>query len=626
MTEENYKRKLAAILSADVAGYSRLMGDDEAATVQTLEAYKKVMFSLIKQHRGRVIDSPGDNLLAEFTSIVDAVQAGVAIQKELRSKNAELPDTRKMEFRIGINLGDVVQEGDHIYGDGVNIAARLEGLAEPGGICISKTAFDYIESKLPYGYEYLGEQTVKNIARPVGAYRVSLEPRVTICGKPEDEKSTKIRLKPILIGAVAVIFVAIIGGLWPFSQRRTSVEQASIDNMAYPLPDKPSVAVLPFVNMSDDPEQEYFSDGLTEEIITALSKVPKLFVIARNSVFTYKGKPVKIKHIAEELGVRYVLEGSIRKAGSDIRITAQLIDALTGHHLWAERYDRNLNEIFAVQDDITKNIITAMQVELTEGEQTRAIAKGTNDLEAYLKYLQAVEQITQYNVESNALAKQLAQEAIAFDPEYATAYRVLATAYQLDVWLGTSKSPKQTLAKCIELLEKAISLDETNAEAHSVLAWIFAMKGEHDKAVAKAAHAVMLNPNSAFAHANLGQALRFAGRWNESIPEYKKAIRLNPIPPAFYFFGLGMSYSRLGQHEEAIKWCQKAVQLAPDSFLVHLFMTSVYSRAGRQTEARSHAAEVMRLNPQFSVEKYAKKVKRVDRQQFIDALRRAGLK
>ncbi|CAB5124025.1 Adenylate cyclase (EC [Olavius algarvensis associated proteobacterium Delta 3] len=626
MTEENYKRKLAAILSADVAGYSRLMGDDEAATVQTLEAYKKVMFSLIKQHRGRVIDSPGDNLLAEFTSIVDAVQAGVAIQKELRSKNAELPDTRKMEFRIGINLGDVVQEGDHIYGDGVNIAARLEGLAEPGGICISKTAFDYIESKLPYGYEYLGEQTVKNIARPVGAYRVSLEPRVTICGKPEDEKSTKIRLKPILIGAVAVIFVAIIGGLWPFSQRRTSVEQASIDNMAYPLPDKPSVAVLPFVNMSDDPEQEYFSDGLTEEIITALSKVPKLFVIARNSVFTYKGKPVKIKHIAEELGVRYVLEGSIRKAGSDIRITAQLIDALTGHHLWAERYDRNLNEIFAVQDDITKNIITAMQVELTEGEQARAIAKGTNDLEAYLKYLQAVEQITQYNVESNALAKQLAQEAIAFDPEYATAYRVLATAYQLDVWLGTSKSPKQTLAKCIELLEKAISLDETNAEAHSVLAWIFAMKGEHDKAVAKAAHAVMLNPNSAFAHANLGQALRFAGRWNESIPEYKKAIRLNPIPPAFYFFGLGMSYSRLGQHEEAIKWCQKAVQLAPDSFLVHLFMTSVYSRAGRQTEARSHAAEVMRLNPQFSVEKYAKKVKRVDRQQFIDALRRAGLK
>lgn len=626
MTEENYKRKLAAILSADVAGYSRLMGDDEAATVQTLEAYKKVMFSLIKQHRGRVIDSPGDNLLAEFTSIVDAVQAGVAIQKELRSKNAELPDTRKMEFRIGINLGDVVQEGDHIYGDGVNIAARLEGLAEPGGICISKTAFDYIESKLPYGYEYLGEQTVKNIARPVGAYRVSLEPRVTICGKPEDEKSTKIRLKPILIGAVAVIFVAIIGGLWPFSQRRTSVEQASIDNMAYPLPDKPSVAVLPFVNMSDDPEQEYFSDGLTEEIITAFSKVPKLFVIARNSVFTYKGKPVKIKHIAEELGVRYVLEGSIRKAGSDIRITAQLIDALTGHHLWAERYDRNLNEIFAVQDDITKNIITAMQVELTEGEQARAIAKGTNDLEAYLKYLQAVEQITQYNVESNALAKQLAQEAIAFDPEYATAYRVLATAYQLDVWLGTSKSPKQTLAKCIELLEKAISLDETNAEAHSVLAWIFAMKGEHDKAVAKAAHAVMLNPNSAFAHANLGQALRFAGRWNESIPEYKKAIRLNPIPPAFYFFGLGMSYSRLGQHEEAIKWCQKAVQLAPDSFLVHLFMTSVYSRAGRQTEARSHAAEVMRLNPQFSVEKYAKKVKRVDRQQFIDALRRAGLK
>ena len=330
--------------------------------------------------------------------------------------------------------------------------------------------------------------------------------------------------------------------------------------------------------------------------------------------------------IAEEHGVRYVLEGSIRKAEDDIRITAQLIDALTGHHVWAERYDRNLNEIFAVQDDITKNIITAMQVELTEGEQARAIAKGTNNLEAYLKYLQAVEQKSQYNVESNALAKQLAREAITLDPEYAMAYRALASSYQLDVWLGTSKSPKQTLAKCEELLQKAISLDETNAEIHGGLAWIYAMEGKHDRAVATAEHAVMLNPNCASAYATLGQALRFSGRWKESIPEYKKAIRLNPIPPPYYFWGLGMAYSRLGQHEEAINWCKRAEQKAPDSFLSHLYIVEVYSRAGMDAEARSHAAEVLRLNSRFSLEKFAKKLKGAGKEELIETWRRAGLK
>jgi TolB-like protein/class 3 adenylate cyclase len=625
MAEEGFKRKLTAILSADAVEYSRLMGEDEEATVSTLTAYREVLSTLIQQHNGKVLDSPGDNLLAEFVSVVDAVQCAVAVQKEIKARNDELPENRRMQFRIGINLGDVIQEEGRIYGDGVNIAARLEGLAEAGGICISKTAFDHIESKLPYGYDYLGDQTVKNIAKPVGAYRVLMDPRVTFAGKPVVEKPAALRRMPILVGVVAVLVLAVGVGIWQFYMRRPSIEPASENKMAFPLPDKPSIAVLPFTNMSGDPEQDYFSDGLTEEIITALSKVPKLFVIARNSVFTYKGKPVKVKQVAEELGVKYVLEGSIRKAGDKIRITAQLIDSLSGHHLWAERYDRNLKEIFAVQDELTKNIITAMQVKLTEGEQVRAAAKGTNNLEAYLKYLQAMVIMRQFNIESNALARQLAQEAIAIDPEYAMAYRALSATYQMDVWLGTSKSPKQSIAKAMELLQKAIELDATYAEAHGHLGFTFSMIGKHDKAVAKAEQAVALNPNSAYVHMVMGHTLRFAGRNEEAIPEYKKAIRLNPIPPTNYLFGLGLAYCWTGQYEEAIKWCEKAVHKDPDSFLTRLMMTVVYSRSGREKDARTEAAEVLRINPKFSVEKFGRAATGSNAEEFIAALHKAGL-
>ncbi len=300
------------------------------------------------------------------------------------------------------------------------------------------------------------------------------------------------------------------------------IETASVERMAYPLPDKPSIAVLPFNNLSGDPEQDYFSDGLTEEIIPALGSVPKLFVIARNSTFTYKDKPLKVQQVAEELGVRYVLEGSVRKAGDKVRITAQLVDALNGHHLWAKRYDRSLSDIFAVQDDLTKNIITAMQVKLTAGEEVKAAAKGTKNLEAYLKYLQASELINQINPESNALAKQLAEEAIALDPEYAWAYYALGRTYTLDVWLGTTKSPKQSIAKAMESLQKAIALDNTFAEAYSRLGFLYSMTRQHDKGIAEAEKAVALNPNSATAHFYLGKTLFFAGRCEESIRNTKK--------------------------------------------------------------------------------------------------------
>ncbi len=626
MADEGFKRKLTAILSADVEGYSRLMGDDEEATVRTLTAYREVLSTLIQQHNGKVLDSPGDNLLAEFVSVVDAVQCAVAVQKEINARNDQLPENRRMQFRIGINLGDVIQEDERIYGDGVNIAARLESLANPGGICISKTAFDQIESKLPYGYEFLGDQAVKNIAKPVIAYRVLMEPRVTVAGEPEKEKRSPIKRMPTLVGITALVVLAVAVGIWQFYMRRPSVAPASIEKMALPLPDKPSIAVLPFVNVSDDPKQEYFCDGLTEEIITALSKVPKLFVIARNSVFTYKGKPVKVNQVAEELGVRYVLEGSIRKAGDEMRITAQLIDALSGHHLWAERYDRNLKEIFAVQDELTKNIITALQVKLTEGEQVRTAAKGTNNLEAYLKYLQSMALMRQFNIESNALAKQLAQEAIALDPEYPMPYMVLSSTHQMDVWLGTSKSPKESIAKSMELIQKAIDLDPTFAEAYGHLGFTYTMIGEHDKAVANAERAAALNPNSAYVHMRMGHTLRFAGRYEEAIPEYKKAIRLNPIPPTNYLFGLGSAYCWTGQYEEAIKWCEKAVRQDPDSFLTRLIMTQVYSESGRLEDARAEAKEVLRINPKFSVDKFEKAITSSNKEQGMAALRKAGLK
>src|SRR5437867_3609131 len=381
------ERKLAAILSADVKGYSRLMGEDEVATIRTLTAYQEAMTTFIQQHRGRVVDASGDNLLAEFASVVDAVQCAVEIQRELKTKNADLPASQRMEFRIGINVGDVIVEGERIYGDGVNIAARLEGLAAAGGICISGIVYDQVETKLALGYEYLGEQTVKNIAKPVQVYRVQME----------------------------------VGASTPTA------------------PDKPFIAVLPFVNMSGDPEQEYFSDGITEDLITDLSKLSGLFVISRNSVFLYKGKAVKPEQVSQELGVRYVLEGSIRKAGKRVRITAQLVDATTGYHVWADRYDRDLQDIFALQDDVTRKIVAALEVKLTEGEQARLGRPLTNNIEAYDYYLRGLDCHPSATEEANARARQLFAKAVELDPHFAAAYACLGWAY-FDQWsLGWSQ-------------------------------------------------------------------------------------------------------------------------------------------------------------------------------------------
>jgi len=629
MTTQEVKRKLTAILSADVKGYSRLMGEDEKGTVRTLNEYKEVMTGLIQHHHGRVVDSTGDNLMAEFASVVDSVECSVEIQKELKTRNAELPENRRMEFRIGINLGDVIEEGGRIYGDGVNIAARIESLSEAGSICISGTAFDQVKNKLNLGYKYLGEQTVKNILEPVRAYRVLMEPEEA--GKVIGEKKVKPRQWQRVAFSLGVILIVIVAAAVAYFNLRPSaprVEVASKEKMAFPLPDKPSIAVLPFVNMSEDPKQDFFADGMTEEIITALSKGPNLFVIARNSTFTYKGKAVKVKQVSEELGVRYVLEGSVQRSADRIRVTAQLIDALTGHHLWAERYDRDLKDIFALQDEITMKIITALQVKLTSGEMIHVLGKGAKNIDAFTKYLQAVDLWTRLTKETNAQAKKLLEEAIALDPEYPGPYIGLAKTYGMDVFLGTTESPDQSLARAFEFAQKAISLDNTNGAAYSVLSWLYATKRQYEKAIAESERAVSLNPNSAESYMRLGVVLAYAGRAEEGIPYMQNALRLNPFPSCNYFNNLATIYRESGHYEKAIEASKKTLQCEPNTQMPYITLAISYIRLGREEEARAAAAEIRRINPKFSLESYAKILPfpQPIADRVIEDLRKAGLK
>jgi len=630
MATQDFKRRLTAIFSADVEGYSRLMREDEEATVRTITSYRAAMAKLIQQYRGRVVDSPGDNILAEFTSVVDAVNCAVEIQRELAERNAELPSERKMQFRIGVNLGDVIEEGERIYGDGVNIAARVEGLAEGGGICISGTVYDAIEAKLGLEYEYLGEQAVKNIPKPVRVYRVLMEPETI--DRVVAEKKVEPRRQKLAVAVVIVLFLVIgVAGVWKYLSRTAAppAEVASVEKMTFPLPEKPSIAVLAFNNMSGDPEQEYFSDGITEEIITALSKISDLFVIARNSSFSYKGKPVKVQQVGKELGVRYVLEGSVRKSVDRVRITAQLVDAIAGHHLWAERYDRELQDIFALQDEITKEILVALQVELTRGESARMSGRDTDNLEAYLKYLQAVHHKTRTNQEGNTLARELCEEAIALDPDYADAYRLMAWTHLMDIWLGWSKSTRESFKKAEELAEKSLALDNTNALTVGLVSHIYLLKKQHDMAISEGERAIALNPNSATGYVLLAATYRFSGRAKEGIPLLKKAIRLEPYAPSIYYYQLGMAYNFTGQYDEAIAVLKKALKRTPDQQISLIGLTVAYSLADRMEEARATAAELLRVNPKFSVAYLEKRTPykyKADLELSMGAMRKAGLK
>jgi adenylate cyclase len=582
VSEEQAKRKLAAILSADAKDYSRLMEDDEEATVRTIKAYRELMISQIQNQNGRVVDAKGDNLLAEFSSVVDAVRCAVEIQRELGRRNAELPEHRKMEFRIGVNLGDVIKEGETIYGDGVNIAARLETLAEPGGICISGTAYDHVENKLGLDFEYLGEQAVKNIRKPVRLYRIVKE---------------------------------------------SSDSDVEMDK-ELPLPKKPSIAVLPFVNMSGDPEQEYFSDGISEDIITALSRIPDMFVIARNSTFTYKGKPVNVRQMGRELGVRYVLEGSVRKAGKRVRITAQLIDATTGHHLWAERYDRYLEDVFAIQDEITWKILKALELKLTGREQTRLYARGTENIDAYLKIWEARSHLERFDKGSNLLSRQLCEEVIALEPKWDLPYCTLGWTHCLDVGFRWSDSPEESVQKAFQLAQKALSLNESPI-AHALLASIYTMARQHDKAIEESEKSIALDPNSADAHAWYAYALIYAGEPRKAISLLETAMRLNPFPPSWYFGTLGGAYRLLGHNEEAIQAYKQALYKEPTNLFVRLGLAVAYATSGLKEEAQAQAQEVLRIEPSFSLEYFAKTLPYKDHavtEAVVDALHKAGLK
>jgi adenylate cyclase len=626
MAEKSYKRKLTAILSADVKGYSRLMADDEEATVSTINEYRELMTGLILEHHGRVVDAKGDNILAEFPSVVDAVRCSVDIQKELKTRNADLPEHQKMEFRIGVNLGDVIEEKDTIYGDGVNVAARLEGLADAGGLCISGTAFDQVRDKLNLGYEYLGEQSVKNIPRPIRTYKVLMEPEHAgqVIGEAKP-KPTPWRWAP---AAIAFVILAMgVFAAWHF-YFRPDVEPSSLDKMAYPLPDRPSIAVLPFDNMTGDPDQEYFSDGITEEIITALSKIPKLFVIARNSTFTYKGKPVKVQKVSEELGVQYVVEGSVRGAKDRVRITAQLIDALTGRHIWADKYDRDIQNIFSVQDEITKKIITAMQVNLTDGEQAAVYSRGTNNLEAYLKIMKANWLYSQMAKTGVLKARQLANEAIALDPSYAAAYTVLGRSHGLAIQLGFSKNPRESLKHAIESFHKAIELDDSFAVGHVALGFWSMYARQYDKALAEGKRGLDLGPNSAEVIVGYAAILTMIGRPEEAIPFFKEALRLNPKPPSFYLHFLGIALRDSGQYKDAIIQSRKAIEKEPDNLIANVVLTSSLSLAGHDEEARTAAKDILRINPKFSVAQWQKRSPHKNRavaKRYCDGLRKAGL-
>jgi adenylate cyclase len=633
MTTEREKRKLAAVLHADVKGYSRLMGEDEEATVQTLAVYRQELVRLVGLHGGRLVDTAGDGFLVEFPSAVESVLFAVAFQKEIGARNAELPESRRMHFRIGINIGDVIQRGNEIFGDGVNIAARLEQLANPGGICISGTAYDQVKKRLGREYDYLGKQSVKNIEDPVRIYRVRVGTEEEIPESCHWDRSRSRRMrKAALVAIIAITAVTMAVGVWLFHSRFRSPLRGvrPVNASGLSLPDNPSIAVLPFTNMSQDPSQEYFGDGITEEIITGLAKVPRLFVIARNSTFAYKGKPVNIRQVGRELGVKYVLEGSIRKAGDRVRITAQLIDASDGRHVWAERYDRDFKDIFDLQDEITRKIVVALQVHLTEGEQIRLWSEksGPTNPRAYDKMLQAVEHVYKLTKPGNTEARRLFREAIELDPNYAKPYAGLAWTYLANVWLAWSESPAEDLAKARQYAEKSMALNDTVDYPYFTLALIHLIDREYDKAIASAKRAVELSPNGAEAHAWLGAILHFAGRDKEAVVVLNRAIRLNPIPRSYYYEFLGSTYMTMGQYDKAIKELNKGLKRNPNNMSLYLCLASAYSLKGRNRAAAKIISRAKEIDPTWSLSHMSQALPYKDSavsKRFIEALNKAGM-
>jgi len=584
------ERRLAAILAADVVGYSRLMGADETGTLERLKSLRKELVQpRIAERKGRIVKLMGDGLLAEFPSVVEAVQCAVDIQQSMTGREADLPDDRRIRLRIGVNLGDIIVEGSDIYGDGVNVAARLEALAESGGVYVSEVVRQSIGSNLALDLEDLGEHRVKNIARAVHVFRVRFA---------SDE------IGPEQPGAGAEARLAI--------------------------PHKPSIAVLPFTNMSGDPDQEFFSDGITEDIITALSKIRWFFVIARSTTFTYKGQPVDVKQVAEELGVRYVLEGSVRKAGNHVRVTAQLIDAATGNHVWAESYDRDLSDIFALQDEMTQTIVGAIEPELGSVERARARRKPPDSLDAWSCYQRGLWHLFRFTKADNDEAEGLFQRAAELDPGFSGAFMGLATVGYWNVLFGHAESPEETLASAFTAARTAVSLDDKDAMAHWALGRVYTQMGESEAAVAELETALAINPSFAHAHYSLGWALLLAGRMEEAVPRIDQALRLNPHDPSLWTFLTGRAIALLLLHRyaEAADGARHALRQPSANFLTTATLASALGHLGETDDARAALEQVYRFRPDFSgplVVRLFRFRHEPERACFLDGLRKAGL-
>ena len=635
MADEGFKRKLTAILSADVVGYSRLMGNDEEATIRKLTEYRAAIGNLVRYHRGRVVDTTGDNLLAEFTSAVDAVKCSVEIQRDLAERNTQLPYDRKMEFRIGVNVGDVVEEEKRIYGDGVNIAARIEALADAGGVCISGRVYDQVENKFDFAYEYLGEKEVKNIARPIRVYRVLSYPGAAAHRVLEAKKIVGKRWRNIFIGA----FCFLLGGsviivIWHFylTPPPTLTEIATEQTPKLNLPDLPSIAVLPFVNVGGEIEQEYFSDGMTDDLITDLSKISGLFVIARNSVFTYKGKPVIVQKVAKELGVRYVLEGSVRRAGDKLRINSQLIDATTGHHLWAERYDGHVGDVFTLQDRITEKIVSALAVKLTSVEQEQLVRKYTDNIKAYDAFLQGRAHYSRRTPNDLAKAVSYFEKAVELDPNYGQAFAALAMAYlegARNLWvqsLGVSNF------QALERARRYLRTAEKNPSplAYQVAAEILVVIQRSQDAIVEAERAIALDPNDANGYLAMAHALIYAGRPKKAFGFVERAMRLDPHYPAYHLFLLGLAHFGTEQFEKAVTLFERALKRNPENYVPLIPLAAAHAHLNRKQEAKAEIAELKKAVPgftlQFLQESFLFRYKDfVDQQRLSEGLRKAGV-
>jgi len=627
------ERKLTAILCADVFGYSRLMGENEEATLRTLTSYRKLIDGLIQHHRGRFVNSAGDSVVVEFASVVDAVQCAAVIQTTLRAENANLPPDQRMEFRIGVNLGDVMVDGEQIYGDGVNVTARLESLADPGGICISRTVHENVRNKLPLNYEDLGEQSVKNIAEPVRVYRVMMEGGAVA---RTTAKATERSLRKYWRGGVfSLAGLALVGVVIVFVQHlslrppNTTASIPPAPSPALTMPDKPSIAVLPFTNLSGDPEQEYFSDGITGDIITALSRSPDLFVIDRASTFSYKGKPIRVEQVSRELGVKYVLEGGVQKAVGELRVTAQLVDATSGAELWAERYERPLRDVFSVQDELVRRIVTTMGLQLVlwdrAGLQT---LRRTDNLEAYDYDLRGWEYFWMLTREDNPKAREMWEKAIQLDPKYAEAYAGVGFTYYFETLYQWSDG-SQALDQAYQWAQKAIAVNDSEPLGYMLLGNLDLSKRRYDQAISEGQRAVALAPSSTDGYFWLARILVYSGRPTEAVVAAQKGVRLNPRNPVLCLTQLGLAYLSMGRFKEARSIFEETFAKVPNQPAGYMLKAIADVELGRNDDARAEAAEVLRLSPHYSLATWQQAYPLKDpsvRDRWLADLRKAGLK